>query len=403
MRYSENGRSVTGDCKYGHHEHCQPLGLGLKYACECSCHATTAKKGGKKVTTRQKCMTAAAVLFGIPAYVMGFNGGLALLNQPNDGLVWLGYCLLVVLIALACGIAMAVARKAKAIFPTLAVAALAVVLNGCAYTTVEPGHVGIKIEQTGSQRGVQDFPVKTGRVFYNPINEYVLEYPTNVQQYTWTHETGEGKPLNEEVCFKSAESLIFCADVNAAFRVIDEKAPQFYVKFRNDDINAFVHGFFRNVLRDSFTKHASNYTTDDLNGSKQQALLETVTTETKAELLGYGVELIKLGFAHPPRPPAQIQEAITAKLKAVQDGVRIQNELASTQAEAKKVIAKYEGEAQAVIAQAKGKAEANRIEQQSITPQLLQMRAVEKWDGRLPTVQAAGSSTILDLNGIRGK
>lgn len=267
-------------------------------------------------------------------------------------------------------------------------------LGGCAYTTVEPGHVGIKIEQTGSQRGVQDFPIQTGRVFYNPLNEYVLEYPTNIQQYTWTNSTLEGKPENEEICFKSKEFLLFCADVNAAFRVIDKEAPQFYVKFRSDKIEEFVHGFFRNVLRDAFTKYAGSYTTDDLNGSGQQGLLDQVTESARKELLTYGVDLIKLGFAHPPRPPKEIQESITAKLKAVQDALRVQNELASTKAEAAKVIAKYEGEATATIAEAKGKAEANRIEQASITPQLLEMRRIEKWDGKLSQVQGGGTPII---------
>lgn len=41
---------------------------------------------------------------------------------------------------------------------------------GC-YRVVAPGHVGIIVKQSGSDRGVQDFPIQSGRVWYNPVNE----------------------------------------------------------------------------------------------------------------------------------------------------------------------------------------------------------------------------------------
>lgn len=56
---------------------------------------------------------------------------------------------------------------------------------GC-YKMVEPGHVGLLIKQTGSDRGVQDYPIQTGRVFYNPMNEDVDVWPTNVQRVIWS-------------------------------------------------------------------------------------------------------------------------------------------------------------------------------------------------------------------------
>jgi regulator of protease activity HflC (stomatin/prohibitin superfamily) len=188
------------------------------------------------------------------------------------------------------------------------------------------------------------------------------------------------------MCFKSSDFLIFCADVNAAFKVIDDRAPAFYVNFRNADTDKFVHGFFRNVLRDSFTKYAAKYSSDDINGGKQDELLVNVTQSSRAELLTYGVDLIKLGFAHPPRPPQEIQQAITMKLTAVQRAIQVENELRSAEAEAKKKIA-----------EAEGKAKANQVEMSSLTPQLLQMRALEKWDGHLPQVNGSGALPFLNI------
>jgi prohibitin 1 len=54
-------------------------------------------------------------------------------------------------------------------------------------------------------------------------------------------------------------------------------------------------------------------------------------------------------------------------------------------------------EAQATINRARGEAEANRLKQQSLSNELLELRAIEKWDGKMP--QYTGTSTpFINLN-----
>lgn len=55
-------------------------------------------------------------------------------------------------------------------------------------------------------------------------------------------------------------------------------------------------------------------------------------------------------------------------------------------------------EAQATINTAKGEAEANRLKQQSLSPELLQLRTIEKWDGKLPQVSSQ-ATPIINLGG----
>ena len=49
------------------------------------------------------------------------------------------------------------------------------------------------------------------------------------------------------------------------------------------------------------------------------------------------------------------------------------------------------------LAAAKGKADANRILQESITPELIQLKAVEKWDGKLPLSTSGNTLPFLKL------
>lgn len=69
------------------------------------------------------------------------------------------------------------------------------------------------------------------------------------------------------------------------------------------------------------------------------------------------------------KPNDVLQAAIDEKNTAVQNALKVENEKKAAIAEAEKVVAA-----------AKGKADANRILQQSITPELIQLKAVEKWD-----------------------
>lgn len=52
--------------------------------------------------------------------------------------------------------------------------------------------------------------------------------------------------------------------------------------------------------------------------------------------------------------------------------------------------------AQSTINIAKGEAEANRLKQQSLTADLLELRAIEKWDGKLPQV-TSGATPFINL------
>lgn len=53
--------------------------------------------------------------------------------------------------------------------------------------------------------------------------------------------------------------------------------------------------------------------------------------------------------------------------------------------------------AQATVNLARGEAEANRLKQQSLTSELLQLRAIEKWDGRLPTYTGGDSTPFINI------
>ena len=94
---------------------------------------------------------------------------------------------------------------------------------------------------------------------------------------------------------------------------------------------------------------------------------------------------------------AAFNEAIEAKVRAAQEALRAENELARVRMEA-----------QQKIEQAKAEAESLRLQRQEISPLMLQLRAIEvqanavsKWDGRMPTTVWSGGGSapvpVLDV------
>lgn len=272
-------------------------------------------------------------------------------------------------------------------------------------TRIEAGHVGVEINLAGSQRGASEIPVRTGWVVYSPLSTQIIEFPTYVQTVKWTKDSSEGHPINEEMGFNSREGMEIFVDVSLSYAIDPLHVPDFYVKYRVSDLDLFTHGILRDIVRNSLNEVASTYNVEDIYGDHKAEFLKKVQAMIEQKVAPVGVSVQQFGFIGAPRVPTVIATAITAKAQAIQQAERARNELATTQAEAAKKIAEAEGDAKSLVTRAQGEADANRIRQNSLTPQLLELRRIEnsralidKWNGALPTVESGqGSGMILQL------
>jgi len=271
-------------------------------------------------------------------------------------------------------------------------------------TRIGAGYVGVEVVLSGSQRGASEIPVRTGWVFYSPLRSQIIEFPTFVQTEKWTHDVNEGRAQNEQMSFNSKEGMEIYADVSLSYAIDPKHVPDFYVKYRVNDLDLFTHGILRDVVRNSLNEVASTYSVEQIYGEQKTEFLNKVEAIIQQKMEPVGVMIQQFGFIGAPRVPSVIAEAITSKAQAIQDAERARNELAKTQAEAAKQIAAAEGDAKAAVTRAQGEAEANRIRQSSLTPQLLELRKIEnqralidRWNGQLPSVQTGNGGMLMEL------
>ncbi|HWC18090.1 MAG TPA: SPFH domain-containing protein [Terriglobales bacterium] len=280
-------------------------------------------------------------------------------------------------------------------------------------TRINAGYVGVEVNLAGTQRGAQDIPVRTGWVFYSPLKTQIIQFPTFVQTVKWTSDINEGHPLNEELIFNSKEGQEVRADVSLSYAIDPTKVPEFYVKYRADDLEKFTHGILKDVVRNSLNEVASTYTLEDIYGENKARFLREARDRVQAMMAPVGVGIQQFGFIGKPRFTAAIEQAITQKTQAITEAERARNQLAVTQAEMNKAIAQAEGEAksaierargeaESAIQRARGEAESNRLRQASITPQLIEWRRlenerarIERWNGELPRTVILGKPSML--------
>jgi regulator of protease activity HflC (stomatin/prohibitin superfamily) len=279
---------------------------------------------------------------------------------------------------------------------------LGVVLGATSCSTIEPGYVGIKVNQWGSQRGVDDFPILTGRVFVNPITEKVYQYPTFLQNVIWDKEDTDRDKGDHSLTFNSVEGAVVNADIALSYGFEPKKVPNLFVEFRQDAAH-ITEVYVRSQVRDAFSRYASQMKVVDIFGEGKQKLLDQTKKYLDEHLAPKGFKFDSVSFVGALRVDPKVEAAINSVISATQRAIEAQNKVVQSKAEADQQIEKArgeaqsavlaaEGEAKAILSKATAQAQANKLQAESLNANLLQWNALQKWDGKLP--QFNGSTAI---------
>jgi regulator of protease activity HflC (stomatin/prohibitin superfamily) len=241
---------------------------------------------------------------------------------------------------------------------------------------IDAGHVGVKVNQYGDNKGVDDVVAVTGVVFYNPITTKVYEFPTFIQhkEYKKTEEGDDSFVVN------SKDGSEFQVSPIMNYSVQRDKVPAIFSKYRRP-LQDIEEGFLKTAVYDAFRLATNKYTADELISNRAVFEIE-VRRLLDGQLLKEGFIINQ--FTSNLIYPETFKRSIEAKNNAVQAALRAENEVKTAEAQAKIKVATAEGNAQAMLTSAKAEAESNRMKQVTLTPLLLQLEYINKWDGKLP-------------------
>ena len=228
---------------------------------------------------------------------------------------------------------------------------------------IDAGCEGILVNLYGSERGVDDVSMVTGRVFYNPATQEVYEYPTYVQTIDYEPFTINAKDGSE-----------FKVDPNVNLKVKD--GPKVFRKYRKE-LTDVINGPVFKYVKDACRIEINKFTTDQIVSNREA--VEQAIEKRLSKLLdkeGFVLDQFTSGLQY----PKTIVEAVDAKNRAIQLAQKAANEVQVAEAKKKIVVA-----------------EAEAIVNASLTPLLVKKQWIEAWDGHLPKV-TGNSSTLVGLD-----
>lgn len=255
----------------------------------------------------------------------------------------------------------------------------ALTLTGC--DRVEPGHVGIKVNKLGDDKGVGEV-VGVGR-YWTGWNTEVYVFPTFKQMKTY----------DDAFSFQMSDGTTIGYHIGMAYKVNPTKVTTVFQTYRKgvDDI---TDTDMKQKIADSLNRLASRMTTDKFIDGGKADLLDKALKEMQAEMAPIGIEVISLSYVGKPEYPETVIASINAKVTANQTTLQREQEVQQRIAEANMAREQAKGEADAVLTRARAEADAIKLRGDALreNPGVMELEAINKWNGQLPSTMVPGSA-----------
>ena len=255
---------------------------------------------------------------------------------------------------------------------------------------VDAGHVGIKVNLTGDDRGVSEFTYETGWVVYNTWTEQLYEYPTYQQHIEYG---------DQNVITKGG----FSATINPTFNynLIPEAVGDMFQELRMD-IGSIEQGWLRTAIIGAVMDVANRWEVDKIFNEREQFETSIVAECNKRVAKWFVITQLRTNIV----PPPSLQEAITNKTRAIQDTQAKMQEALVAEANAQKMIETAKGDsakavidasgrAKAMLIEAEAEAQAMKLKQQQLNASYIEYVKAQRWNGVLPTTTLGGGANAL--------
>jgi len=260
-------------------------------------------------------------------------------------------------------------------------AGLLLLVTATSCERINAGHIGLKVNLTGEERGVSNIKYVTGWVWYMPGASEVVEIPTFVQHKNY-----------EEFEVWAKGGTIFKVHPILNYSVNAERADSMYQLFRKD-LSDIEEGWLKGIVQQVYRDATNTFDPDSLLNNRAGYEIE-LAKELQAKLNPYfHVTNTTSGLT----PDDALKANIAAKANAVQEKLRIENESKSLEAQAKNDIIAAKRDSSVLVINAQSEARAILLKQEALrqSPQYIELIKAEKWNGALPQYMLGNNSSTL--------
>lgn len=268
-------------------------------------------------------------------------------------------------------------------------------LGGVAYfaastAKIKNGHVGVVYSIQG---GVQDEVLGQGWKYVGPTKR-VIQYSVRTQQLNMSKDVQEGAKEDESLNVGTQGGTVN-VDFEMSYSFNPETVANVYKKYGGLSGKEIVDGIVRGRIRGLVNEVTSKYSVADVYIDKRQEVNAEITKHLQENLSEIGITVERASLPE-VRPDEQVMTTLKEKAR-MQEELAVEEkrqEKVALEAETKRIEA--QGEADKKLIQAQAEADANKLLEQSITPELIELKRLEKWNGSNATTVVNGvDSTVV--------
>ena len=242
---------------------------------------------------------------------------------------------------------------------------IGVILISSSFKVVGAGERGVVFSKFG---GVKNVILDEGLRFKIPFIEDIIRVDVKVQK-SQTDATAASKDLQT---VSSTIALNYHIDPGKVNVVYQELGTYFKERMIDPSVQESVK-----AVTALFTAEELITRRNEVSDKIKESLLNRLIA---FNIIVDGFNIIDFSFSR------GFNEAIEAKQMAEQSALK-----------AKRDLDRIKIEAEQKITQARAEAEGQRLQRETISPTILQLRAIEKWDGKFPQV-IGGAMPFIDVN-----
>lgn len=235
------------------------------------------------------------------------------------------------------------------------------------FTTVRAGHSGV-ITTFGK---VSDTVLGEGLHLKIPFVQEIVLVDNRVQKA-------------EVACSAASKDLQTVSSTIAVnYKVLNSYSANVYKNIGMD----YQEVIITPAIQECVKAVTAKFTAEELI-TNRQSIGDQMMELLKAKITDYGID-IQIFNITAFDFTAEYNAAIEAKQTAQQNALKAEQDLQ-----------RIKVEAQQTIEAAQAEAEAYRLKSEQITPEIILMSYIEKWDGKLPTVASGDGSMMLDITSL---
>jgi regulator of protease activity HflC (stomatin/prohibitin superfamily) len=249
---------------------------------------------------------------------------------------------------------------------TLALLTLAAGLSACSPHTVDAGTIGVKTDWGA----VQPEPLQEGFYWVSWLGEEINNINARVLK------------MEANSSASSKDLQVVTTKIALNFRIDPENVVNIFQSIGS--LEEVKNNIIDPVLQEAVKTATARYNAEELITKRPQVkadITEYVTERlSNSNLIVTDLSIVNFQF------DSKYQDAIEAKQVAEQRALTAQNDLRRIEVEAKQTEARAQGEANSALIGARAEAERQELLRRTITPELVQWQAIQRWNGVLPTV-----------------